>query len=413
MKAIRIPSRLFARNFFACFLWLGAAIFVVSPRPVSIASPTVVEGECRTNLLEIFRAVQEHRRLHHDLPEELGALVSANLLPAHRLVCPITKGREAGRPAVVDPGNGRNEGYTYEFARKPLTNALARSVGLTLRDWRRMQMGRIGSEVPLVRCANHSPVLNLSFGGSVYESAPEWEERFSSLVPVSALSADGLLSEYPRLAVVRIPARSPGLPRELVDLTSHYNGSLNGWLEWSLDDNLAELPAGLNRIGHHDFDVRGVIQLGSMHYAMLHRPMAVSNILVGLKCDRLLFLHGTVNTEADGMVISQYVIQFVDGSRDAVTNRFGQDVLNWRVDPDNNRRTENVRPVWSASAKGRTERRTRRLFLTLWINPRPDALVRSLDILSAPGKSSPFLVAITAERIERSARTGAGDTNKQ
>ena len=49
---------------------------------------------------------------------------------------------------------------------------------MTTRDWKKQQMGLVGSEVPIVRCLLHEPVLNLSFGGKIYESPLFWEKNF-------------------------------------------------------------------------------------------------------------------------------------------------------------------------------------------------------------------------------------------
>ena len=49
---------------------------------------------------------------------------------------------------------------------------------MTTREWKRQQMGIVGSEVPIVRCLMQQPVLNLSFGGRIYPSSMLWEQNF-------------------------------------------------------------------------------------------------------------------------------------------------------------------------------------------------------------------------------------------
>lgn len=53
---------------------------------------------------------------------------------------------------------------------------------MTTRQWKRQQMGVVGSEVPIVRCLLHDPVLNLSFGGRIYDSGTLWESNFLDVV---------------------------------------------------------------------------------------------------------------------------------------------------------------------------------------------------------------------------------------
>lgn len=385
MKPIRKLVSAFARLFLIALGGAGPIILVAFPGCAAGANPAEDAAACRQNLFAVYRALQAHRHSHRELPQDLADLKRTSPTKADILNCP------AGDGPAADGSH-----YSYEFLPQPLTNELARGLGVTLRDWRQWQMGRIGSDVPMVRCTNHSPALNLSFGGEVYESGPVWEDRFSALVQASDLNLEPLMVEHMRLAVVRIPAREPKTPPALIDLTGFYNGSLNGWLEWNLENNLSELPAGPNTIGNSRFDVRGVVQLGSRHFAMLHRPVAVSNLQVRLKCDHLVFLHGTVNSESSGTAIGEYVVHYEDSSQSRFPIVFGQDVLAWLPDPAA-RKVETLQPVWIASKSGPTSARTPRLFLSRWINPHPHLEIRHLDFVSAKTQSSPFLVAVSAE----------------
>jgi hypothetical protein len=58
----------------------------------------------------------------------------------------------------------------------------------TNREWKRKQMGLVGSDVPIVRCLLHKPVLNLSFGGKIYESPLFWEQNFLDVVKMEDFS---------------------------------------------------------------------------------------------------------------------------------------------------------------------------------------------------------------------------------
>src|SRR5437899_4068322 len=88
---------------------------------------------------------------------------------------------------------------------------------IRMRDWKRRQMGLVGSAVPMVRCHLHNPVLNLSFDGKIYERPDTWENLFNDVVNVDQLMpsrlfvqvADqitlGLSTPAKLQAVVRIP----------------------------------------------------------------------------------------------------------------------------------------------------------------------------------------------------------------
>ena len=64
-----------------------------------------------------------------------------------------------------------------------------------MREWKQRQMGLAGDIVPLVRCHLHSPLLNLSFGGKVYESPATWEELVTNQVNAAELSIGSLLGK--------------------------------------------------------------------------------------------------------------------------------------------------------------------------------------------------------------------------
>ena len=49
-------------------------------------------------------------------------------------------------------------------------------------------IGLVGSEVPIVRCLLHNPVLNLSFSGMIYESPLFWERNVLDVVKMEDFS---------------------------------------------------------------------------------------------------------------------------------------------------------------------------------------------------------------------------------
>jgi len=145
---------------------------------------------CIANLERISAAILAYRKDHKDIPHWLSDLVPKYLPDASVFICPVTKKTERlSAFGALDPKVRCS--YLYEFSPTPMTatvkNAFAGPLR-TNRDWKRQQMGLIGSDVPIVRCLLHSPVLNLAFGGRIYESPLFWEENFLDVVKMEDLS---------------------------------------------------------------------------------------------------------------------------------------------------------------------------------------------------------------------------------
>jgi hypothetical protein len=398
MSRIKNSIESLARLFFRVSCVLSCSFRLVSSEAISAATPPVHLEQCRSNLAAIFIAIQHYRRDNHRLPNELRDLVPKYLPNDSFLKCP------AGQPAPDWQSVPLNReqvtataGYVYEFEQTPLTNALAQGLGITLQSWRQLQMGRIGSELPIVRCTNHVRVLNLSFGGEIRESGPEWESDFARVAHPQELSLDFLLQDYMRLKVVRIPAREPSAPPELVDLTRYYNGSLTGWMEVVEDKALADFRTDRTVIDGVSFDIRGVIQLASENYSMLNWPAYVTNIAVGLHCEGLAFLHGTVNAEADGVDVSNYIVHFENGSTNVLPITYGVHLLDWKeFDPEKIQSRENKQKSRASGKTSVVQKGGTRLYVYYWTNPYPDLRIQCIDFVSSMTESSPFLVAVTA-----------------
>jgi hypothetical protein len=199
------------------------------------------------------------------------------------------------------------------------------------------------------------------------------------------------------LKVVRIPARQSGTPTELIDLTPYYNGSLNGWLESSPEDNLGELPTGMTRIAGVPFDVRGVIQLGSRNNAMLHIPAAVSNIVVGVRWQASSSCTG----QSMGRGRPPLSANILSTSRTAPPRRFRSptDAKYWigTATPPTIRSGMTTRQAGRPSKIDSSgTQKTARLYTSRWVNPRPNLQIQHIDFVSSMALSSPFLVAISA-----------------
>ncbi|MDQ3624992.1 MAG: hypothetical protein M3463_21345, partial [Verrucomicrobiota bacterium] len=177
-------------------LLLGAALLIASfnsgraadepapnPNPYQPSQDKADCDSCKANLETIAAAILGYRKEKKEIPNWISDLVPTYLKP-DALLCPVTL--KTGRLSpfgALDPKLRCS--YLYEFS-PTLMTAVVKSAfpgpRLTNRDWKRQQMGLVGSDVPIVRCLLHEPVLNLSFGGRIYESPMFWEKNFLDVV---------------------------------------------------------------------------------------------------------------------------------------------------------------------------------------------------------------------------------------
>ena len=127
----------------------------------------------------------------------------------------------------------------------------------------------------------------------------------------------------------------------------------------------------------------------------------VDGIPINQKARRLHFLQGTHWHPRDGLLIGRYVVNYADGTRLSIPIRYGQDVVDWWTVDDGSSVAAQTRLAWVGS-NGAAGGRPIRLFLKSWENPRPQVLIRSVDMVTgsqSPGREAPalFLVGLTVE----------------
>src|SRR6516162_9394412 len=202
----------------------GAVAQTSAPASTDIAKEE--KEACTKNLKTIYQAVQAYQTDHKDLPNWLSDLVPQYLPDANVLMCPVCRrtGQTEG-PPLADPKLPSS--YLFEFNPLPLGNTAPKAPNQTRREWKRRQMGLVGSMVPIVRCRHHNPVLNLAFDGTIYESPPMWEQAFTNRVKPVELTAARLFAreETPQEpspivpSARRFPARNQNAPEQCLDLT--------------------------------------------------------------------------------------------------------------------------------------------------------------------------------------------------
>jgi hypothetical protein len=406
-----------SRTAFLIFLAvvLGGPAFVASA-PVWAQSSTVVDNakrdaeekdECIRNLKLIYAAIQSYKADHKDLPNWLSDLVPQYLVDTSVLICPVCKRTgETETSALADPKIPSS--YVYQFSPVPVSKD---NSSWTWREWKRRQMGLVGSSVPLVICQHHGIVLNLAFDGRIYESAGPWELLLTNQVNTADLTAQAVFGrDAARPPPAAAPSAEPALPGNpphdplaapvLLDLTSHYNASLtNSWLNGT-NNNLAIQP-GTQTLAGVMFDVRGIIQLAGERTSSKRFPAQMLGIQIQQKCQRLHFLQAAAycNSETNGAhEIGLYVAHLANGMRVNIPIIYRRDVRDWYTEKGEAPLEKELTVAWTGTnPAAAAAKQSLRLFTSVWTNPTPDVQIESLDFVSHRNGAAPFVVAITAD----------------
>ena len=406
--------------------WIGSALLAAllgsflsgnraaaqTPPATEDAQPTAEEKDgCIRNLTMIYEAIQAYRADHKDLPNWLSDLVPQYINDANVLICPVCRRTgQAETSALADPKIPSS--YFFQFCPLPLGRELPNDPNRTRREWKRRQMGVVGAVVPLVRCRHHGVTLNLGFDGKIYESPAMWEMLMSNVVNPADLTPAKLFPSTKEAALARTAAsppvlkferRDPNAKANLIGLTDYYNAMLTeSWHGMPMSSNdLSSLPTGLQKFGGVEFDVRGIVQLGSKSDSVARFPPQIKGINVGQKCQRLHFLHAVAfaNAGDEGREVGKYIVHFAANNLQAeIPIVCGRDVRDWHSSASEKPGEKELNVAWTGTnAVSKAAGRSIRLFLTTWENITPGVEIQSLDYVSAMGTPAPFLIAITAD----------------
>jgi hypothetical protein len=373
---------------------------------VPAAQAAEEKAACIQNLKTIYSAIEAYQLDHKDLPNWLSDLVPKYLPDANVLTCPVcrrTGQAEQGR--LGDPKIPSS--YLFEFCPVPLGAAATNAPNRTRREWKRRQMGLVGSAVPILRCRHHTPLLNVAFDGRIYESPGSWELTVTNRVASADLAADHLFPREPapsakgKAPAKRFAARDPKTPEPLLDLTRFYNAMLTESWHGRTNNTLAAVPRGLQSFEGVQFDVRGIVQLGSKSDSAAKYPAQVTGIKVGRKVQHLHFLHaaGFGSTADEGQPIGTYVVHFASQNmRLEIPIRYGHEVRNWHTLPGETPAPADLKIAWKGENPVTKQAGSSiRLFLTTWTNVVPSVPIESIDFVSRMGTAAPFLIAISTD----------------
>jgi hypothetical protein len=366
--------------------------------------------ECVQNLKAIYQAVEVYQLEHKDLPNWLSDLVPKYIADPNLLVCPVCRrtGKTEG-PPLADPKLPSS--YLFEFCPVPLGNNAPTAPNRTRREWKRRQMGLVGSVVPIVRCRHHNPALNLAFDGRIYDSPPAWENGLTNRIDPAELSPakrfaneppSGKPTEKADAPLVRhYPVRDAKASKQLIDLTPFYNAMLTESWHGGTENHLREFPAGIQNLGGVDFDVRGIIQLGGKSEGAKRFPMLVKDIPVDQKCERIHFLHAAAFGVApdEGKPMGAYVIHYaMNQMRLEIPLQYGREMRNWHTLKGETNAANTLTVVWTGeNGISKKANASLRLYMTTWTNVAPSVPIKSIDLQSATNTVTPFLLGITVE----------------
>jgi peroxiredoxin len=143
-----------------------------------------VRAECTKNLRKIHDAIQSYRMEHKDLPPFLHSLVPKHIAGDLVFRCPAAEGKVHRFAHLKDPKIDSD--YLYEFSATEAGSLLGGG-RTTMAEMKMLQMAVVGGGVPILRCHFHTPILNISFDGDVFESPLNWEDLHTSKIAFEEL----------------------------------------------------------------------------------------------------------------------------------------------------------------------------------------------------------------------------------
>jgi hypothetical protein len=391
-------------------LLLGLPSPGASAQNESVTGPIAQAAEekeaCTRNLKVIWDAIQAYQFDHKDLPNWLSDLVPDYLTDGNVLICPVC--RRTGKteaPPLADPKLACS--YVFDFCPVPVGGIVPGEPRHTRREWKRRQMGLVGSAVPLVRCRHHNPVLNLAFNGTIYESPPDWELMFTNRIRAAELSVRAIFGmgepEEPVVTSLTSPAKE-FVRREIpplhhwIDLTKFYNTDLTDPWHGEPGDDLASFPIGQRIFCGVEFDARGVVQLNTNPGSDKKYPTEVRGIVLRQRCQHLYFLHSArlLGKVEEGEQIGSYIVHLPNSQVPLeIPIYYGRTVLDWHDDRKKNQLSKELRVAWTGeNGAGKRTGRGVRVFLTTW-NLAPGVEIESLDFISTGRNAAPFLLGIS------------------
>jgi peroxiredoxin len=176
------------------------------------------------------------------------------------------------------------------------------------------------------------------------------------------------------------------------------------------------VPTGRQQFGGVPFHVGEPLAVNGLDAARDSEflPIEARGLKVGARLRRLHLLHAALSPEKDGVPLAKVVFHYADGAAESVRIGYGVHTRDWTA-PRIERRSElldpNSRLAWS---DGDVESgASLRLFQTALANPRPDAVVERIDVVSLFSRAAPIVFALTGETPESTLPPNAPAPNRR
>ena len=197
-----------------------------------------------------------------------------------------------------------------------------------------------------------------------------------------------------------------------IDLSRFVNVQITPWATQNgrIPRNSPQLTAGVKLYAGVPFDVSGMVRLHSITSEKNgeHFPVEVDKIPINEKFSKIYLLHGAYAGGGNYFqVVGRLVLHYADGSTNAIDLIAGQTVFDcWNVlfktgiDPVYKNASPGTEIAWWGS-NSLIERvnpdESLVLFKSVFLNPRPDVAVTSVDYISTMTETGPFLAGLTVE----------------
>jgi RNA polymerase sigma factor (sigma-70 family) len=197
-----------------------------------------------------------------------------------------------------------------------------------------------------------------------------------------------------------------------IDLSRFVNAQLTPWAAQAgrIPRNSPQLTAGVKLYAGVPFDVSGMVRLHSITSEKNgeHFPVEVDKIPINEKFTKIYLLHGAYAGGGNYFqVVGRLVLHYADGSTNAIDLIAGQTVFDcWNIlfktgiDPVYKNVSPGTEIAWWGS-NSLIERldpdETLVLFKSVFLNPKPDVAVTSVDYVSTMTETGPFLAGLTVE----------------
>jgi hypothetical protein len=202
------------------------------------------------------------------------------------------------------------------------------------------------------------------------------------------------------------PWPSGPVPGTLVDLSAvltqrHIDDDGTGWLGKGADYDLRTLPVGRQRFGGVLFEVLDPRRHRGKNIVMLHgeRDLATAmpqRVTIPWRgpAGCLIFLHTALDRAISfDEVVGRYTVVLQGGSRHAVDLRYGRNISSWLWDAETGIASIEQEVAWSGVTRAGNDVH---LQMLRWVNPTPQTPLESIELVSAGGRASPVVFAITA-----------------